>query len=351
MYILLIIVIGIIFIFIPKEKFKKIGLPITLICFILFFGLRNNLGIDDSSYIENFNIANSMGTTYIEKSYINISRLIYNLGMNYKAVFLFYSVLTFIFMYLIIKRLEFEKKYLFIYSMSFICFCFFPYLTVMRQFLSTMIIAYSALLLKEKRYIKALIMYMLAGYIHSSAFFMIAIMPIFLDKVKISKKIKIVLPILAIVLSNTGIIKFIFIQLAEMFSISYINYVTNTSSNNLTNSGLLVYLMFLIYLAQFLLKSKEDSIEQYLEKGEMLFFTTFFVTSTMGFVRRLSYYFMFFECFVFITFIKKVSNLKYKNTIIIIFTILQFSFLVYGMAKGIESYDMSFSNFSFNILR
>ena len=350
-YVLILAVIGIIFLIIPKDNFNKIGIPLILICFTLLFGLRNNLGLDDNTYMENFNLANDRGNLYIDQSYIDISRIMYKLHMNYKSVFLLYSIFTFLFMYIIVKKIKLDKKYMFIYVFSFICFCFFPYLTVMRQFLATMIWIYSILLLKEKKFIRSICLYLVAGYIHNSAFLLIIIMPLFFNKIEISKKIKIVLPILALVMSNTGILRIILIKLAEIGNISYVNYLLVESSNNLTNSGLLVYLMFLIYLFQCILKTEENDMDKLLEKGEMLFFTTFFITTSLGFVRRVSYYFMFFECFVFITFIKKVSNAKNRNTLIIIFLILQFAFIAYGMTNIVKKYDLSFNNFSINIFR
>lgn len=347
-YIILLISIVIIFIILKGEAFNKFGIPAILICLTLFFGLRNKLAMDDVSYMEIFKNVTLNNEVYVEKSFILICKITHSLlNMNYKFVFFVYAMTSFIFVYLIIKKLEIKKSEFWIFILSFIAFCFVPYLTAMRQFLAGVVFIFALTLFKEKKYIKTIILMIIAGLIHNSAYILIIFLPIFSEKVKINDKIKAILPLVAIVLANTNIISNILIFILQKMDIVYLNYVTNVGDASLTNSGLLIYLLYIIYVIQFLFKKYEEGkYDDIIEKGEMLFFVTFFSTKNLGFAGRISYFFMLFECFLFIALLKRTEESKNKMNLIVIITILIISLNMYQMLNN--TLDMSIDNFSLN---
>ena len=345
-YIYLCISIVIVFIIIRNDKFEKIGIPLVLLFLTLFFGLRDNLAIDDNSYINIFNNIRLGNPVYVEKTFVIICKITNDLfHMNYKFVFLLYAVLSFLFIYLIIRKIKLKKYEFWIFILSFIAFCFTPYLNAMRQFLACTMFIYGMFLLNEKKYIKTALIIIFAGLIHNASYILIVFIPLFIDKVNISNKFKIIIPLFAIILGYTRSIKVILTVIFQKFNISYASYITNASDTSLTNSGLLIYLLYFIYIFQFFFKQNDkEKFENLIEKGEMLFFVTFFVTQGLGFARRVSYFFMLFECFVFISLLKRAKETKNKTNLTIVITIALISFIVYGMLRS--NANMSFNNFS-----
>lgn len=347
-YITLCVSIIVVFIIIQGKNFKKVGIPLVLIFLALFFGLRDNLAIDDTSYMNIFKDVQLGNPVYIEQTFVIICKIVNNIfNMNYKLVFLLYAVLSFLFVYLIIKKLDIKKYEFWIFILSFIAFCFIPYLNAMRQFLASTIFIYSMLLFNEKKYLKTALLIIFAGLIHNSAYILIIFIPLFNNKMNISNKLKIAIPFLAIILGNTSIVETILTFVFQKLNISYIGYVTNASDTSLTNSGLLIYLLYFVYTIQYFFKVKsDDEYENFIEKGEMLFFVTFFITQGLGFTRRVSYFFMIFESFIFITLLRRTDNTKNKTNLIVLITIAIISFIAYGMSNS--TLDMSFENFSLN---
>ena len=345
-YILLCTTIILIFIFIRDKNFNKIGIPLVLICLTLFFGLRDSLAIDDASYINIFKDIKIGNPVYVEETFVLISKIAQDvLNMNYKFVFFTYAVFSFIFINLIMQKLEIKKYKFWIFILSFIAFCLTPYLNAMRQFLASAIFVYSLLLFNEKKYLKTFALMIIAGLIHNSAFILILFFPIFSDKVKFGNKMKIIIPFLAILLGNTSIIQNFVLFILQKLNLGYTNYITDASDAGLTNSGLLIYLLYVVYALQFIFRKKDsEKYDNIIEKGEMLFFVTFFATQGLGFARRISYFFMIFECFVFITLLKCTNEPKNKTNLIVLISLAIIAFMGYGMINTTS--NMSFENFS-----
>ena len=326
-YIILFICIGAIFL-IPKKHFEKCGLILLMITFSIFFGIRDNLAVDDINYINIFstfsNSLENINVYYpnIEMIFKVICRIIGFLHLNYKAVFLLYSSLSFTFLGLFLKKLNLSKKELSLFIMFFLGMAFFTYMTVMRQFLAITIALYGMALFNEKKYKSSIALILISALFHNSTIIVLFILPIFIDKFKIDYRIKIAIPILIMILGETGIINNIINLIAS--NLKYDQYALDEGQKAFDGSGITHYFLLAIYIIQcILLRNNKEQKYVFLEKGQFLYFITYFATINSGFAIRVSYIFLIFLCLIFVTFIKEINIKKLKVcSMIFIYTFL-----------------------------
>lgn len=353
-YIILGICILIVFIFCPKKNINKYGLPICMIILALFFGCRNIVAVDDKAYIEIFNAFlnnfKNVGNRYtnIEMSYKLLCGFFGILDFNYKAVFLFYAIVSYTFLYLFLKKMNLKKEELLIFIMAFLAIGFFTYMTVMRQFLATTIALYAMTFLKEKKYLKCIVYILIASVFHYSALIMLAFIPIICSD-KINIYVKIILPLLAIIIGKFGIFDIICNLILR--NTRYSSYVVNESNNFYGGNGLLNYIWLLIYLMQFLFRTNNKNNEyiDILEKGQMIYFVIFFFTINSGYALRLTYYFLIFVCFLFITFMYRVNSKSNRLLIVFVIIISLLAFNIFNINNVINSDKGNFGSNDFSI--
>lgn len=399
-----IIAIVLLAIFLDEEKFKKYGIPIIFISLILIGGLRNCLGLDDINYIEvynNISAGNLSATRNMERIYIYISRFLSMLGFNYKALFLLYSSLTFFFIYIALKKLELKKNEYVLFLLSYLAFNFFPFLTTMRQALAMSIVFLAAVLCYKNKIIKSIILVIIAGFFHNSAWLTLPLILLFSTKIRIDKRIKILIPIACFIVSRTNIVFFIIEKINDILNLGYDTYILDIKETGFIKTGLLTTFMFLLYIIQCFInnitkfKTEINSItnnsqniddnkekifnqkiivaynklidymkrwinlndiimdnekDEFFEKGTLLFFTTFILTYQLGFIARFTYYFIIYENFILLNIISKLKECKSKKVIIAIAIILLVLLDIYIINTANLAGDLSFSNFSFNIL-
>lgn len=348
-YIILFICIGAIFL-IPKQYFKKYGLVLLMVTFAIFFGIRDNLAVDDLNYIYIFSTFSksleNVNVYYqnVEMIFKVICRIFGFIHLNYKAVFLLYSSLTFTFLGLFLKKLELSKKELSIFVMFFLGMAFFTYMTVMRQFLAIAIALYGMVLFSEKKYKPSIIWILVSVLFHNSTIVVLFILPIFMDKVKIDYRIKIAIPIFALILGETGIINDIIKLIAQ--NLKYGAYVLDEEGKAFAGSGITHYFYLAVYIIQcIMMKNKQESKNAFLEKGQFIYFTTFFATINSGYAIRVSYIFLIFLCLLFVTFIKEINTKKLKLLAEIFIYIILIVLIVKNIVSLQNSKFMS-NNFS-----
>lgn len=354
-YIILSICIIMVFVICPKKYINKYGLPICMIVFALFFGCRNVVAVDDKAYIDIFN-AFSNNLINVTKRYKNIEisyKLLCGffgiLGFNFKAIFLFYSITSYTFLYLFLKKMELKKEELLIFLMTFFAIGFFVYMTVMRQFLAISISLYALTFLKEKKYKICVIYILIASAFHIFSLIMLIFIPIFNDeKIKVNVKIKIILPIIALLIGKLGIANSI-INLVASIS-KYSIYTSENTNNAFGGSGILHYIWLTIYELQFLFKNyNKSTYYEMLERGQMIYLTIFFITINSGFALRISYLFLIFMCFIFITLLYRVKSKSNKYSIIYLVLISLLLFDIYTVNQQINSSRGNFGSNDFSI--
>lgn len=319
-------------------KGKKFYLDALIPLFILFliFGLRKATGVDDLTYEKLFSIANNSMSWIIdyygiEQSYIFVSKIVALFGFNHQMVFLIYAFFSFVFIFLSLKELCEDKVELVLAISSFMAFCFIMTITVMRQFLSCTIILYSVALLIKNKTTKSFIMILLASIIHSGAIVCLSIHFLVMTPKKISTKLKIIMPIVALLLGSiSGFANNAIYSVITVFFNKYIYIFTSDFFGATQKRGILNFVLLLVYYTQFAFRFtykpkrlKESHSTDLMERGEMIFLSSFYATISMGWINRSSMYYMMFIMFFFITLYRSVTGKKDK----VLLTALSFSFI------------------------
>lgn len=308
---------------------RKINIEIIIIFLLctLVYGCRDIGGIDDITYMKAFEMARYNDNTFgLEGSYIYISKFLSFIGFNYKSIFLLYAVTAFIFMYLAYKKICKQESDWVIGILGFFTFIFIPTITLMRQFTALCIVTYSTICFTEKKYAKSIFLILLSSLVHESALFILLFLPIF--KIKFNNYVKILLPIISFILGYTGIFNLIIYNISYLIPNEYKNYIINDLKFEI---GILHWLLISIYISQFLLsiikKSQAESEKKndLLENGQMIYFSTYFLTLSSGWLNRISLYFILFIPFIFKTFI---DRFKLKNERKILYIICYMAYIV-----------------------
>lgn len=360
-YIILIIAILLVFIIVPKNKFTKIGLPMLFVILAVFYGIRNNIGNDDQAYIwmyQRFSKSLEGLTTAfsnIEIGYKLLSRMVGVIfNTNFKGFFLICSVISHIFLYKFVKKLELSKSEMFMFILVYLGMIFITYLIIMRQFLSIAISMYALYLFKEKKYKTSLMFMVFASIFHISALITLVVFPIFSEKVKINKKFLVLIPIISFILGMSGIANNL-INFAASIT-KYGVYAQGEMGKAFEGSGITHYFFILLYLAQFFIhkikfiqdKPEEvsNSVTDFIKKGEMVYLSVFFLTINSGFALRVSYIYLIFLPLIVITFIRNITNEKYRKVAYILLCIV-FGILIYkGLIIGTQGSILSSNDFS-----
>lgn len=288
---------------------------IIFILLTLVYGCRNYGGVDDRAYIQAFYDSIKGNTVYgIETSYLIIAKLLGGIGFNYKAIFLLYAVIGFRFLYLVYKEICHDNKDWMIAILGFFTFAFIPTITVMRQFTATTIIMYALILFMKKKYKKSIVYIIIASLIHVSAIVAILVIPIL--KIRINNITKVSIVICSIIIGYFNLLPLILNRMLVFIPDKYLGYLKQSSKFEL---GLLIIILVGVYIGQFFisfLKREKITLESYidfLEKGQMLYFTFYFISLSNGWINRISISFLLFMPFIFKTFIYRFNRKEDKR--------------------------------------
>ena len=335
-----------------EKKYYKYVIVISLFLIFFLFAFRNNVGIDDYNYKLYFDLISAgndkqfFNISGVEYSYYIICKVLSFLRLNYKSVFFFYSSIGFIFIWKTLKKFSLNKEQYLTFFLSFLAFSLIPFITVMRQFTATAIGIYA--ICDKKINIRNMALIIIATLFHNSAIIFLPILLI--SKIKfINKKVfYILIPLIAIFLNSTGI----FYSLAKVLlkDTSYYRYILEMNETVFGGSGIIVMLMFLVYLANLLFLEKELNNEniKLISFMQMIFFSLYFLCYGMGVIGRLYYYFIFFEPLSLILICKNVKSNNNKLSYY-----LTSSFLVllifYNIMNDLDRF--SILNYSINFWR
>lgn len=340
-----------------KANFKKYGIPIVLILLMMICGLRNNLGLDDSIYISIFNNiknGNMSGIRHVEWTYVILSKIVIYMKFNYKMLFFIYSFFTFFILYKCIRKLNLNKYQFTMFILFYIGICFFSFLTTMRQTLAIHMVFLAAILMKENKKIRSIILVIVAGCFHNTAWGILPIIIFFYSKININNKIKIIIPISCMVIGETQIPLKIASIVNKLLHLGYDSYLISGNNEKFVNSGILVIAIFIAYIFQVFLNNKEvlkDSPNyDFWQKGQMLFFSIFFITKNLGFTRRLAYYFMPYESFILIYILSRIRNKEQKTAVYVFIIIMLLLFDLYIIQNVNLAGSLNFNNFTMNFI-
>lgn len=303
---LIVILISLIIIYLifNEKNYVKWGIIISFILIATIFAFRNNIGVDDARYRHFFEIVSTHNTKMywdlkgVEKTYIILSSIFAALGLNYKSIFFFYAIISFIFLIKVTQALKLSKNESFFWILCFISFCFVPYITVMRQFAASMIALYAFVKFNWQHPIKPLILLALATMIHVSS---IIFLPLYFIKNLHFKKelyFYLVFPLVSLIISLTPFWQIIGSILNSLGINGYAHYING--SNSLSGTGIVIFATYIIYVVSILLiKHKQHNlimdptINIFVKLGSLFFFL-FFLTWKTGYVGRIYYPFYLF---------------------------------------------------------
>ena len=194
----------------------------------LFFisAFRYQVGIDFNSYVNYYFDVIAGNDTYMGASFSWIARFGHFLGFNQQLLFIIYSFLFILFIYLsineIFKKITYSNEMLYLIIILFYSFLFYMSLNQIRSSLSSSIILYA--ILSEKR-IKSICFVLLAVFFHSGS---IIALPFVLFYKKINQKLLIISFISVIVISFSGLLSHILITAIELFGGRFLVYVNSS---------------------------------------------------------------------------------------------------------------------------
>ncbi|MBU3159855.1 EpsG family protein [Clostridium frigoris] len=320
-----------------KEESNK-NIIFVFILFTLVYGCRNYGGVDDMAYISAFNNTVNGNIVYgiKDESFLVISRIIGALGFNYKAVFLLYASISFTFVYLAYRELCYNKYEWIVAILGFLVFCFLPTITVMRQFVAASIIIYAFTLKQKNKNKLSLIFIALACIFHLGAVIGFVLFPLF--SIKFKTKTKVIVPLVCLGIGYLGFFAAILNNLVFLIPTSYLGYL-DEYANTEPRIGIVHIILISTYLIQFVLlninktNNPSDKTVDFLERGQMIYFSLFFITLSSGWMSRLSIYFLLFTPFIFKTFIARFSLIKDKK---ILYGVCYVAFLLLFMYQIIN---------------
>lgn len=281
------------------------------ICFIfsgLFSGFRYEVGVDFYSYIDNIdNILHGYSTSF-EIGNVFLIRVIGGLNLSYQFFFLFYSILTSIFIFLFVSR----------YSLSLVTSSFFYFFfsvfylasfNAVRQYLAISIFLFSIRYILERKILFFFVSILVASMFHLSAILMLPLYFILNLNGSFSRYI---------LFGALGLFSFVFFLeylAGYIFHLSYLDF-----ENNTTSRGIVVVFIFILVLIFILLRN---------DLGELVLFKNMLFISMILLILMLIYpkysmalmrfnsYFLF-SLIPVVTFIPSYSRVKLSREFVFI---------------------------------
>lgn len=300
------------------------------------FAFRDSVGVDDVSYIRAFESLTKGWAYDIEWSYRVLTMLANRFGLTYKAVFFFYATLSYFLFYRGVNLLFETNKKKALFLACFFGTVFVSAMSVMRQFLSACFCFYSvALLYKENKFLKPLLLCVLATIFHGGAVISIPFLLIIRPQVHITYKMKLIIVSVCVVAGYSNLITRFLNMLMEFLPSSYQIYSDSITGSFSSAGGMLSLLLLLLFVLQTAFSTRSgktepaDAMQIVMEKGQLVYLGLLFLFVHAGVASRLAFTFLLFSPTIPITFVRRIKG---KDRIIISLAFYGLMFLLYIMA-------------------
>lgn len=205
-------IVAVLLTFLSRYKNFRYGFEIAILVLIIFFGVRYNYGNDYPGYYDMFNEINSyhtltiaLGNMGIEDGWIVLNRLFAPLGF-YVLVFCL-TIFQFGSLYFFLKKyVKREQLFFVMFLYLFSSNLMLTMLSMMRQCLAMNIILWAIPFILDRKYIKAIILILLAAQFHQSAYILLFLLFVpFLQKMSYKVYVTLMLCLFAFlfIASNT----------------------------------------------------------------------------------------------------------------------------------------------------
>lgn len=343
--------------FMDSSMSKQTYILVPLLLLMFTFGLRAYVGIDDINYYRVFDYLSNHDNWNeyfyeMEYSFFVICKSVHYFGFNKQLVFFIYSGLSFLFLGLSINKICEKKIEILFVFISFFIFSFINSITLMRQFLSATIILYSITQLADNKKMNSLLLLLLAAVFHTGAIVCTVIWLLYFIPTRVNNKLKIGIPIIAIFIGNTEIITHIMAAIVKYIP-QYEHMLNNELYGTNQEIGIAVYALFIIYCINLLLKNKYEGNNPYkndlLERGQSVYFTLSFLTTSLGWIHRANFYFSMFVLFLIGDVLRKMQFGKKQRTIIIFISFIALTVYYIYILNVENSHILSIVPYQFNI--
>jgi len=164
----------------PTKKFDVVtpGVFFFIIIYSLIIGLRYKVGTDWATYSKWYNELILTGKFPVDNdfSFIWLNKLLAHLHLESYSLFIILAFLQIFFLILSLQKFPFLRTWYFFFF--FTTLLFFTSLNTMRQTLAFFIFFYSLNLYLEKKYVKTILLAVLALSIHKTVIILIVLLPL-----------------------------------------------------------------------------------------------------------------------------------------------------------------------------
>lgn len=336
---------------------KKKGVFFSLLVLSVFYSIRDLAGIDDLGYIRLFSLVNSIDDperyTNIEQSFIYISKLFSYLGFNYKGMFLFYAVMSFLFLYLALNNIIKSNLEWSVVLSTFFPFVFLTSLTLMRQFLASVIFLFAIILFTQGKKIKSHFSIVISAIFHNSS--IISFPTIYIFNYKLKNWQMALVPLIFLVLNFLGVTIFMVNTLSILVPSKYLVYLSAVQNNSIGFLHIVIYIVFIfntLVLKKYINLNKSEQFH-FINMGVMLYLCIYFFTLSAGWLSRLSIIFLPFLSMIFLPYLYLKGGIKEKYlyaTTIITLNFLIFLYQMYTLPLNVTEFLFPYK-YSLDFLR
>lgn len=332
---------------IKKENKFKIFIIYFIFLYVFLIGFRDFGGADDviyRSYYENNYESDALQLFQGKEPLFNLIRILgKSLSLNYKFIFLVYSIITSLFIGLGLKNYikkynnEFKITFLLLFILGFYVIVLTTAITTMRQIVAASILFYMHSLdnisMKKRIIFWFFIICCHYGFVFVIPFELIT----YIKKYKVKRFTLFIIPVICYIFSKLDFSNIIS-NITSIFKIyDYLNFDDNYVASDII--GIVAISLFFIYLLKIINYKKyiESNIvdEKILNRTtccQMLYFSLLFLTSNMKWTNRVSYYYMIFMPFLLFDLcnvlpVNNSSKKKIKSIVLITFYILSLYFM------------------------
>lgn len=294
---------------------KKRASQVAFIILWMVYAFRNQVAVDDSSYIQAFDYINRGWGYDIEFTYQILAKFAYSFGMSYKFIFLVYGTISIFFLYKTIDLIYNTNVNKALYMASFFGTVFVSSMSVMRQFLAACLYFYAVVYLHKKRkMVLPIIISIIAATFHGGSIVAIPLLLLFRPQVNIKYTAKISILMVCIVSGYLNIATFMFRRVLKLLPVSYQIY-SNELSGSFSSAGqTLSYVLLLLFMAQciFSMRMKQTQLSSEmnvaLEKGQFIYLCLLFFFVHAGVASRLAFTFIPFIATLPLTFSMRIKR-------------------------------------------
>ena len=279
---------------------KKQYIFIPLLILALVIGLRYQTGKDIATYEKMFDAivhgAHYTNVQYgysIEVTFYLLTKIVNFLHLNFQALVLTYSLLSFGFIYKALLNLNLKKSEFAMFVVVFCAYEFVNFFIIMRQFLAASIIFYvfSCKADNKKKTIINILLLVFAGFVHSAAFIIIPVYLIFKLKFINKTSFKVVFLIGAIWLGTSEYALSLIERIVGYFK-KYANYFTKYNFGETASVSIVLFVLLILFIVQIIVSKIQNEPLQIggMQNAILITFLIYFSSLTLGLFNRAYWY-------------------------------------------------------------